>query len=82
MKAIEAGVFNNTTSERMNILENEKSMLNYALIAEQNRKKLNLAERQILKFLDSFIGDVDNPDTRSKLLDIFIDKIYIYPDKW
>ena len=35
----------------------------------------------ILRFLDSFAGDLDNPETRQRLLDSLIDKIYVYPDK-
>lgn len=81
VKAIEAGIFNNTTAERMNVLENQKSMLNDALLAEQNRKKCDLTLKDVVKFLNSLAGDVNNPDTRRKLLDFFVDKIYVYPDK-
>lgn len=81
MKALEAGIFNNTTAERMNVLENQKSMLNDALLAEQNRKKYDLTLNNIVKFLSGLIGDINNPDTRRRLLEFFIDKIYVYPDK-
>lgn len=81
VKAIEAGIFNSTTAERMNVLENQKSMLNDALLAEQNRKKCDLTLNTIVKFLSSLVGDINNPDTRRRLLDFFVDKIYIYPDK-
>lgn len=81
MKALEAGIFNDTTAERMKVLENQKSMLNDALLAEQNRKKCDLTLNDIVKFLDGLIGDVNDPDTRRKLLEYFIDKIYVYPDK-
>lgn len=81
MKALEAGIFNNTTAERMNVLENQKSMLNDALLAEQNRKKYDLTLNDIVKFLSGLIGDINNPDTRRRLLEFFIDKIYVYPDK-
>lgn len=81
VKALEAGIFNNTTAERMNVLENQKSMLSDALLAEQNRQKYDLKLNDILRFLDSFVGDINNPDTRRKLLDSLIDKIYVYPDK-
>lgn len=53
VKAIEAGIFNDTTAERMNVLENQKSMLNDALLAEQNRKKCNLTLDTIVKFLNT-----------------------------
>lgn len=56
-------------------------MLNDELLVEQNRKKYNLQPSDIIKFLDSFIGDINDPDTRRKLLDFFVDKIYVYPDK-
>lgn len=81
MKALEAGIFNSTTAERMNVLENQKSMLSDALLAEQNRKKCDLTLKDVVKFLNSIVGDVNEPDTRRKLLDFFVDKIYIYPDK-
>ena len=81
VKAIEAGIFNSTTAERMNVLENQKSMLNDALLAEQNRKKCDLTLNTIVKFLSSLVGDINNPDTRRRLLDFFVDKIYVYPDK-
>ena len=81
VKAIEAGIFNSTTAERMNVLENQKSMLNDALLAEQNRKKCDLTLDSIVKFLSNLVGDINNPDTRRRLLEFFIDKIYVYPDK-
>ena len=81
MKALEAGIFNGTTAERMNVLENQKSMLSDALLAEQNRKKCDLTLKDVIKFLNSIVGNVNDPDTRHKLLEFFIDKIYVYPDK-
>ena len=62
-------------------MENEKSMLTDSLLAEQNRKKYDLKYDDILKFLESFIGDISNPNTRRTLLNGLIDKIYVYPDK-
>lgn len=81
MKALEAGIFNDTTAERMNVLENQKSMLNDALIAEQNRRKFCITLADIIKYLDSIVGDINNADTRKRLLDYYVDKIYVYPDK-
>lgn len=81
VKALEAGIFNDTTAERMRVLESQKSMLSDALLAEQNRKKYDLTLNDIVKFLNSVVGDVNDPDTRRRLLEFFIDKIYVYPDK-
>ena len=81
IKAIEKGIFGDTMAEQMNVLENQKSMLTDALLAEQNRKQFDLTVNDVLRWLDVFVGDINNPDTRSKLLDGLIEKIYVYPDK-
>ncbi len=81
IKAIEKGIFGDTMAEQMKVLESQKSMLNDALLAEQNRRKFDLKKSDVLRFLDSFAGDLDNPETRQHLLDGLIDKIYVYPDK-
>ena len=81
IKAIEKGIFGDTMAEQMNVLESQKSMLNDALLAEQNRRKFDLKQSDILRFLDSFVGDLNDPDTRRRLLDSLIDKIYVYPDR-
>lgn len=81
LKALETGIFNDTTAERMKELENRKSMLNDALLAERNRKKFALKHSDILRFLDGFVGDLNEPGTRRRLLDGLIDNIYVYPDK-
>ena len=81
IKAIEKGIFGDTMAEQMNVLESQKSMLNDALLAEQNRRKFDLKQSDILRYLDSFVGDLNDPDTRQRLLDGLIDKIYVYPDR-
>ena len=81
IKAIEKGIFGDTMAEQMNVLENQKSMLTDALLAEQNRKQFDLTVNDVLRWLDVFVGDINNPDTRSKLLDGLIEKICVYPDK-
>ena len=81
LKALEAGIFNDTTAERMKELESRKSMLDDALLAERNRKKFALKHSDILRFLDGFVGDLNKPGTRRSLLDGLIDNIYVYPDK-
>ncbi len=81
IKAIEKGIFGDTMAQQMQELESQKSILNDALLAERNQKKFALKRSDILKFLDSFAGDLHNPETRQRLLDSLIDKIYVYPDK-
>lgn len=81
MSAIEAGIFNNTTAERMKILESQKSMLNDALLDVRNRKKYELKPETILRFLEAYVGDLNNPQTCQKALDFLVNGIYAYPDK-
>lgn len=81
MSAIEAGIFTATTAERMNVLENQKSMLRDALLAEQNRKKYDLKPETVLRFLEAYVGDINNPQTTQRLLDFLVSGIYVYPDK-
>lgn len=56
-------------------------MLNDALLAERNRRKCDLTLNSIVRFLDSLIGDINNPDMRRRLLEFFVNKIYVYPEK-
>ncbi len=86
IKEYEDHAISGTSDERpqfqqMQELESQKSILNDALLAERNRKKFALKRSDILRFLDSFAGDLDNPETRRRLLDSLIDKIYVYPDR-
>ncbi len=39
-------------------------MLNGELLTEQNRKKHSLQLSTIVKFLDGFVGDINDADTR------------------
>lgn len=81
MKAIEAGVFNDTIAERMKILENEKNMLNDAILAEQVANEFDMSSHRVRRYLDGFIGNAGNPEMRDNLLQLLIHKIYIYPNK-
>ena len=79
LKAIEAGIFNDTTASRMNELEEQKQMLLNEIDVIDTRKQYELTEESILRFLDSFFNE-DNI-SKSFLLDSLIENIYIYDDK-
>ncbi|MBQ9045054.1 MAG: zinc ribbon domain-containing protein [Oscillospiraceae bacterium] len=81
LKAIEAGVLTETTAERMKALESTKHRLEDALIAEQNRQKYQLKLEDIVKWLESFVGDLSDMHTRKEILDDYIGKILVYEDK-
>ena len=81
MKAIEAGIFTETTAERMKMLESTKHRLQDALIAEQNRQKFDLQPHTILKWLDSFTGDLSDPNNRKEVMEDYLERILVFTDK-
>lgn len=80
IRAIEAGIFNNTTAARMQQLEEEKlSLLNQ--IADEETEKPFISKDQILYILDCFRhGDPADESFRERIIDIFVAKIYLYDD--
>lgn len=80
MKAIESGIFNDTTAGRMNELESQKKALQEEIAVEENRQKYELTFEQILRFLDTIFGDIDNAEQFTKIMDMFIAKIYVTLD--
>lgn len=80
MKAIESGIFNDTTAVRMNELESQKKALQEEIAVEENRQKYELTFEQILRFLDTIFGDIDNAEQFTKIMDMFIAKIYVTLD--
>ncbi len=81
MKAIEAGIFNDTTAERMKSLENEKSLLKDEYAAEEIRQKYQLKYEDIVRYLDGICNNFEDNYNKHKLLELFVEKIYIYDDK-
>ena len=51
------------------------------LIAEQNRQKLELKPEHIVKWLESFSGDLNDPNNRNEILEDYVEKILVYEDK-
>lgn len=81
LKAIECGIFNETTQERMQELEELKRLYNDELIAERNRQKYALKKEHVVRYLECFVGNLNEPSLRDKILDYLVEKIYIYNDK-
>lgn len=77
-KAIGAGIFNETTQQAMSELENQKHLLKDQIEAEELREKYDIKLDDILKYFDSFVGNLDNKELREHVLDIFVDKVYVY----
>lgn len=81
LKAIESGIFNTTTQDRMLELQKQKQLFEDELIAEENRQKYSLKPEHVIRYLRCFIGDVDKPLLRDKILSYLVENIYLYEDK-
>lgn len=80
MRAIEQGIFNNTTAARMNQLESEKNdLLN--LIEDAKIERPFYSKEQVLFILDEMRkGDPLSPAFRERIIDIFVTAVYLYDD--
>ncbi len=81
VKAIENGAYTKKMNERMLDLENQLDMLREELEAEKLRQKCELTREDILRYLHSFIGDVSKPENRDNVLDLLVDRIYIFGEE-
>ncbi len=77
MKAIEAGIFNETTQSRMLELQQQKAMLTDELAAERLRQQYSLKPEHVVKYLESFTGNLKDSEVRQHVLDLLINKIIL-----
>lgn len=82
MRAIEQGIFNESTKNRMDELEEQKAELKSALTASKLKMDLGLKKEHIIYFLHQFINiDYADYDCKKRLIKIFINSIFVYDDK-
>jgi len=82
IKVIEKGVISDAVTSRLEKLEKDKANLKEAIEAEKLKYALAEDENSIKKYFDMYAkADFDDEDTRNKILDYFIDKIYVYNDR-
>lgn len=81
MTAIEQGIITTTTKERLLELEAERRRLDLVVAAE--RASQVDVDRDLIEFwLESFRdGDVTDKKYQAKIIDLFIQAIYLYDDK-
>ena len=60
VKAISAGVFNETVQQAMTELESQKHLLKEQIEAEELREKHDIKLDDIVKFFESFVGNLDD----------------------
>lgn len=82
LKAIEAGIFNESTKTRMDELEEQKAELKSALTAAKLKEDLSLKKEDILDFLYQFTKmDYADLESQKRLIKTFINSVFVYDDK-
>ena len=82
LRAIEAGIFNESTKERMNELEQQKSELKLALAAAKLKEDLGLKKEHIEFFLHQFVNmDYTDVACQKRLIKTFLNSVFVYDDK-
>ena len=82
VKALEMGIFSETTQERLQELERRKKALTDAIGTEKAKKELSKDEQSIKAYFGNFLyANLDDHEVRDMVLGYFDDKIYLYDDK-
>ena len=82
LKAIEAGIFNESTKERMNELEEQKKDLRVALVAAKLKEDLALKKEHIVFFLHQFAEmDYSDIECQKRMIKTFLNSVFVYDDK-
>lgn len=82
VKAIEMGIFSETTQVRLQELETQKKALNDAIGAEKIKKAIANDDNSIKKYFNMYLNaDMRDLKTRSLVLEYFVDRIYVYSDR-
>lgn len=82
LRAIEAGIFNESTKDRMNELEEQKKELRVALAAAKLKEDLGLKKEHIVFFLHQFAGmDYSDVACQKRLIKTFLNSVFVYDDK-
>ncbi|MCL2546778.1 MAG: recombinase family protein [Oscillospiraceae bacterium] len=81
LDAIQQGIITASTKQRLDDLENKKIDLEIA-IAQESITKPPLSKEQIVYWISQFKdGDVDDPVYRKRIVEIFVNSVYLQDDK-
>ncbi len=81
LNAIQAGIFTPSTKQKLDELEETKSQLEVSILQEEMHKPL-LTREQIAFFIYRFRKfDVTKREQRQRLIDSFVNAVYLYEDK-
>lgn len=81
VKAIEQGIFSESTQQRLTELEARKKALAETIEAEMLKARMTEDEHSIKAYFQKYAhANLEDTEVREQLLDYFIDKIYVYDD--
>jgi len=81
LNAIEEGMANASAKQRLDGLEAKKADLEVA-IAKEKIAKTPLTKEEIVFWISRFKdGDVDDPEYRNRIVDIFVNSVFLYEDR-
>ncbi|MCL2107828.1 MAG: recombinase family protein [Oscillospiraceae bacterium] len=81
LKSIEAGIINASVKKRLDELEASKADIEISL-AKERIEKTPLTKEQIVFWLSRFKGgNVDDPNYRRAIVNIFVNSVFLYDDK-
>ena len=82
MRAIEAGIFNETTKNRMDELDAQKAELERESAEQELSSVFKITKVQIKQILSQMAEkDLSTSDAQRKLVNTFVNAIYVYDDK-
>ena len=83
MRAIEMGIFNNTTKARMEELEEQKSRIGYQIDAITSRLGTLMTRAEIIAAIELFReGDIEDKKYQEALIDAFLVSVHVYADHY
>ena len=81
LSAIENGIFNNTTNERMKELEVNKKELEEKIVLASSKSVKLFDEKIVLAFLESFKDlDYSLDIAKQRLIDLFVNRVVLFDD--
>ena len=82
LRAVEAGMYSESTKARLDELEIQKDDLKTALAAAKLKKNLGLKKEHILFFLHQFADmDLTDINCQKRLIKTFVNSVFVYDDK-
>lgn len=82
LRAIEAGILNESTKERMDELHQQKTELKTALASAKVKENMGLKKEHILFFLHQFTNmNYSDIDCQKRLIKTFLNSVFVYDDR-